>query len=377
MLFFPISLVFHLLIFVFITLLKQSTALIAGFYTSKLLCLYRRNHRFDTQNCFYTRYLSQKNRLLHKRFFCVREAAAQRNHNRHRSFVPSQQKFKCPLKNEKSIKSSSSSLATHNASPTNSDDFQQFKESFSFAGLFDKRFEKFYENLSDTSTYKKVYNVNNDLADTFFKTKDDKHEKQTDKNNNNKRNDESNDAQQASTTSKKDTDEAIDAIMENLADVVGELEYQMGCQFFQNDQYAEAADHFRMSANFNHRSAFFNLALIYEEGLGVKKDTQIAHRLYESAANLGHDKALFNLGVYAAKGIGGAKKSFRQAKKCFEKSAALGNADALEALSLLLPDKRKPYLRVPSDFIVADDFTLLSGKIQNHHTNNLRSIAIT
>ncbi|KAL7039075.1 hypothetical protein ACKWTF_009791 [Chironomus riparius] len=359
----------------FLHAITWSTALIAGFYASQLLCLYRRNHHFDPKKSFYGRYLQHKNKLLHRKLLCIEQAKAQnRSHNKSFKFSG------CPLKRKIQEKRAKKEAGEkHHQFPKTDDEFKAFTEEFSSLNLFDRRFEQFFKADDDLTIggHRKVfYNVNND--DTLLKPKEYKESTSADtinKNNDNVKSDLSADPQQ-----QKSEDEAINEIMTNLSEMIGELEFQMGVESALHGDYKEAVEHFRMSSSSNNASACYNLALLYEQGLGVKKDLEIAMKLYQIASDQGHDKALYNMGVYFARGLGGAKKSFKKAKSYFEKAATYGNVEAIEALSLLLPEKNKkkpPLLIVPS-FIVDDDVGMELIVAKNvHQFNNLQSIAVS
>lgn len=342
----------------FLQALTYSTALIAGFYASQLLCLYRRNKHFDPKKCFYTRYLQKKNELLHRKFLCHKQAQTTT-----RSLVPISLKFTCPFKKNSEQTKKEDYVKADEKSSTNDDEFKEFIDEFTRLNLFDKRFERFFK-VDDDATIggrrKVFYTVNND-NDTLTKSKD------------------NNDASLLNGQERQQTeDEAIDEIMSNLSEMIGELEFQVGVDCVLHGNYEEAVEHFRMSSSANNASSCFNLALLYEQGLGVKKDLEIAMRLYKMASDQGHDKALYNLGVYFARGLGGVKRSTKKAKSYFEKAALNGNLDAQEALSLLLLEKKKLSI-VPDDFIVADDVghvDILMGKNISYN-KNLQSIAVT
>ena len=51
--------------------------------------------------------------------------------------------------------------------------------------------------------------------------------------------------------------------------------------------------------------ANFRLGGIYEKGLGVKKNLNLARRYYIAAAERGHAKSMYNLAVLHAEGIDG------------------------------------------------------------------------
>lgn len=141
---------------------------------------------------------------------------------------------------------------------------------------------------------------------------------------------------------------AIEASIRQLANIVGELELQMGIESFKAGDYEEAVEHFKLSTNHNNSGGVFNLAICYEQGVGVKRNMKTAKKLYEIASGLGHAKAFYNLGVFYAQGLGGTHKNFHQAKRLFEKAAELGSVDAIEALRLLLPQPKM--LKLIEDF---------------------------
>lgn len=339
-----------------------------------MLCLYRRNHHFDPKKCFYTRYLQHKNKLLHRKFLCAKQAKVQT-----RSLIPTSLKFTCPLKKrffekkeEYTVKSQQTNNNNQNDNNKNHDDvLEKFSDEFARLNLFDKRYEKFFKADDDLTIggHRKVfYNVNNN-DDTLSKTKEEADNKES-----------------TSANNKVITeDEAIDKIMSDLSEMIGELEFQLGVECVLHGNYNEAIEHFRMSSSSNNASACFNLALLYEQGLGVQKDLNIAMKLYLMAAEQGHDKSMYNIGVYFARGLGGAKRSFKKAKQYFERAASYGNADAKEALLLLLPQNSKKksssISSVPDDFIVTDDeggSNIVAEIVVNRpYSNNFQSIAVT
>lgn len=301
--------------------------------------------------------------MLHRKLLCFEQAKAQ-----NRSHVKSIKFSGCPLKRKIQEKRAKKLDEKNRQYPKTDDEFKAFTEEFASLNLFDKRFERFFKVDDDLTIggHRKVfYNVNND--DTILKSKE--YKESTSANNTH------GDQQQQ----QKSEDEAINEIMTSLSEMIGELEFQMGVECVLHGHYEEAVEHFRMSSSSNNASACYNLALLYEQGLGVKKDMEVAMKLYKLASDQGHDKALYNMGVYSARGLGGAKKSFKKAKSYFEKAATYGNAEAIEALSLMLPEKKKtsPLLIVPN-FIVDDDVGMELMVTKNiHHFNNLQSIAVT
>ena len=73
----------------------------------------------------------------------------------------------------------------------------------------------------------------------------------------------------------------VDFAYNNLLNVVSEIEFQMGVQSLRSGDYLTAISHLKMGASHNHPGATFNLAVCYEEGLGVKKDLMIVSLFYK------------------------------------------------------------------------------------------------
>jgi len=308
--------------------LTWSTALITGFYTAQLLCLYKRKQRFsgfafDRSKCYYSKYLESTSdkisQSIHQNVRYLLTAEGQR------SLIPSLPKLECPFRRRRAAKDGERPRERTNYQPrTVEDELSDFKH---FIDPGYKQYEKYFENdapFSRSSSSTNLYNVTNDIP-----TKTTKKETKTD----------------VETCEKKEKptseDEAIDDAIRNLAHIVGEFELDLGIESFLAGDYKDAVDHFKLSSHHNHPGGLFNLALCYEQGIGVNKNMNTAKRLYEIASSLGHAKAFYNLGVIYAQGLGGVHKNFDQAKKLFDKAAELGNDDAIKALSLLIPQPKK------------------------------------
>lgn len=167
----------------------------------------------------------------------------------------------------------------------------------------------------------------------------------------------------------KSQDEVIDETVQQLADIVGELEFQLGVECYRSGHFEAAVEHFKLSSNYKHAGGIFNLAICYEKGMGVRKNMKTAKQLYELASQLGHAKAMFNMGVFHARGLGGAIRDFNRAKKYFADAAKHGNRDATEAIELLLPKKQAalPVIDEYEEFLLnSGSATSKYGAIDNH-----------
>lgn len=292
----------------FMSALTWSTAIVTGFYASQLLCLYRRKQRLaiEGSRCYYSKYVQNTTQSIHRNIQYLLTPEGQK------SFIPSLPKLECPFKRAN----------LHRDRSTEPKIFKELSED-EFIQLVDpgyKQHETFYGNFERRNS-QDVQNVSNAINNDKIQYLDDSVQKEL--------------------TAEEKQEAAIDGAIKELAHIVGELEFQMGLESVLAEDYDGAVDHFTLSSNHNHAGGAFNLGLCYEQGVGVKRNMKTAKRLYELASELGHAKAFYNLGVFHAHGMGGARKSFRQAKKYFEKAAELGSNDAVGALNLLLPPIKK------------------------------------
>ena len=117
----------------------------------------------------------------------------------------------------------------------------------------------------------------------------------------------------------------------------------------------------------------FNVALMYEQGIGVAKDEQQAIVWYKKSAQQGNSNAQFNLGVLYENGRGSAV-DFAQANKWYRKAAAQGDALAIGNLGML-------YIRgdgVPVNKVAGLALLLQSATMDNSAENHAkRNIAAT
>uniref|UniRef100_A0A8D8BED6 Death ligand signal enhancer n=1 Tax=Culex pipiens TaxID=7175 RepID=A0A8D8BED6_CULPI len=124
----------------------------------------------------------------------------------------------------------------------------------------------------------------------------------------------------------------VESAMENLVAVIGEIEYQLGVQNLEVGDYATAVSHLKLGTSHQHAGAAFNLGICFEQGFGVKKNARVAMECFHLASTLGHPQAMYNLGVYYARGLGGLRRSRSMAKRYFTAAADLGLEEAIVAL---------------------------------------------
>jgi TPR repeat protein len=91
--------------------------------------------------------------------------------------------------------------------------------------------------------------------------------------------------------------------------------------------YPMALKLFNMATQKDSPEGYFNLAYMYQKGLGVMPDYQRAIALYTKAADLGNKFAMNNLGLIYNQGLG-VKVDYLQSLSWYTKSAVLGDANA-------------------------------------------------
>lgn len=117
----------------------------------------------------------------------------------------------------------------------------------------------------------------------------------------------------------------------------------------------------------------FNVALMYEQGIGVAKDETQALSWYEKSAQQGNSNAQFNLGVLYENGRGTAV-DFAQANQWYRKAAAQGDALAIGNLGMLY--MRGDGVKVDKNLGLA--LLILSATMDNSPANNAKkNIATT
>lgn len=140
--------------------------------------------------------------------------------------------------------------------------------------------------------------------------------------------------------------------MEELESLIGSLRkngyandyYIMGMMYVDGRLPKERLDHDTSRLYFEkavaayscHADALLRLGVIYMAGRGsAEVDIRKGISLLEKSAECGSEKAYSNLGIIyikGIKGINGVKKDHARARKYYEKSAHLGNAEAMSLL---------------------------------------------
>lgn len=111
-------------------------------------------------------------------------------------------------------------------------------------------------------------------------------------------------------------------------------DFEKGIMAYQANDLALAYKEFRASADEGHVDSQFNVALMFENGIGVEKDEKKALTWYEKSAQQGNAAAQYNLGVLYENGRG-TNVDFSKANKWYRKASVQGDAFAIGNLGML------------------------------------------
>ena len=110
--------------------------------------------------------------------------------------------------------------------------------------------------------------------------------------------------------------------------------FEFGIAAYKANDLPLAYKEFLEAAKEGHADSQFNVALMYEQGIGVGKDEKEAVLWYGKAASQGNAAAQFNLGVLYENGRG-TKIDFAKANEWYRKASAQGDALAIGNLGML------------------------------------------
>ena len=110
--------------------------------------------------------------------------------------------------------------------------------------------------------------------------------------------------------------------------------FEAGIAAYQANDLPLAYKEFLAAAKQDHADSQFNLALMYEQGIGTAKEEKEAVIWYGKAAAQGHAAAQFNLGVLYENGRG-TQVDFAKANAWYRKASVQGDALAIGNLGML------------------------------------------
>lgn len=178
-------------------------------------------------------------------------------------------------------------------------------------------------------------------------------------------------AQEATPSAKKETPEpdkveAAAQAKEKAAEA--EAHFESGLQAAEISDMPLAFKEFSAAAKGGQVFAQYNLALMYEQGLGTAKDEKEAVYWYKAAATQGNSAAQFNLGVCYENGIG-TSVDFKKANDWYRKASVQGDPLAISNLGML-------YIRgdgVKENKVAGIALLLLSATVDSSPDNPARN----
>ena len=109
--------------------------------------------------------------------------------------------------------------------------------------------------------------------------------------------------------------------------------YSQAIAAVQQKNFAKALQLLQPLANQGDAIAQNNIAVLYEEGLGVPRSDKEALKWYKKAAQQGQAEAQFMVGLFHAEGRG-TTQNYQQAFEWYSKAAKQGHADAQNNLAM-------------------------------------------
>jgi TPR repeat protein len=143
--------------------------------------------------------------------------------------------------------------------------------------------------------------------------------------------------------------------------------FDEGIAAYQANNLPLAHKEFREAAENGHIDSQFNLALMYEKGIGVSKDEKEAIIWYRKSAKQGNAFAQYNLAVLYENGRG-VEVDFAQANAWYRKASAQGDPLAIGNLGML-------YVRgqgVKENTVAGVALLLLSATMDSSPGNNAK-----
>ena len=122
--------------------------------------------------------------------------------------------------------------------------------------------------------------------------------------------------------------------IETNAQAMENTNFQAGIKAYQANNLPLAYKEFLTAAKDGHADSQFNVALMYEQGIGVSKDEKEAVVWYGKSAAHGNAAAQFNLGVLYENGRG-TKIDYVKANELYRKASAQGDPLAIGNLGML------------------------------------------
>jgi TPR repeat protein len=122
--------------------------------------------------------------------------------------------------------------------------------------------------------------------------------------------------------------------VETYAQTIKNAHFDAGLAAYQVNNLPLAYKEFLTAAKEGHSDSQFNVALMYELGIGIDKNEKEAVIWYDKSASQGNSAAQFNLGVLYENGRG-TKIDYSKANQWYRKASVQGDALAIGNLGML------------------------------------------
>ena len=159
----------------------------------------------------------------------------------------------------------------------------------------------------------------------------------------------------------------LSTVFASLVSCFATAGFDEGIAAYQANNLPLAYKEFRAAAETGHMDSQFNLALMYQNGIGIAKDEKEAVVWYRKAAEQGSAFAQYNVAVLYENGQGTAV-DFAQANEWYRKASVQGDALAIGNLGML-------YVRgqgVKVNTVAGVALLLLSATMDSSPENNAK-----
>lgn len=128
-----------------------------------------------------------------------------------------------------------------------------------------------------------------------------------------------------------ETPQEIDTLTKKAEAGDVETQFDLANAYYEQQDYAKAKWWWKKAAAQGLADAKFNLAVLYEKGLGVPQDYTQARQWYQKAAADGVVEAQYNLGMLYKNGRG-IPRNYKKAAQYFRQACDNGSEESCDAL---------------------------------------------
>lgn len=96
---------------------------------------------------------------------------------------------------------------------------------------------------------------------------------------------------------------------------------KLGAYYADNKDYKNAIIWYRKAANNGNSSGMYNVAALYDRGIGVNQNSKAAFDYYKKAADIGNLNAMTRLGEIYYQGVGGVSVDKQMAIRYWQRAS--------------------------------------------------------